>query len=1189
MFLTFFRFELSFWLRGMMLYVFLGIISLLFFGATASDQVRVGSALANGYRNSPFVVQNFYAASSILCMLMITAFVNAAALRDFAYGTHEMLFTKPLSKFGYFWGKFLGSTLIAVIPMLGVSVGVFLASQMPWNEPSQWGPNAWRPHLMGVILFAAPNAFIVAALIYSISLWLRSTMAAFISTILLLIGYTIAQQMLSNLDNEQLAVMLDPFGVRTFSLVTKYWTVADRNTLSLSLGGLLLWNRLLWLGAASAVVALSYVRFAFAIPARGGKRRAVEEAPAVIGTPPLADFRNDGFGAAWSKLVSQIGVEFWSTVRSNVFLVVMLAGLVNTTASLMLSSSEGFGLAALPVTYRMIEILRGSMYLFLIAVVVFYAGVAVWKEREAKLNEVFDALPHPTWIAYVAKLVSLLLIVAVVLALSWLAGVLNQSLRGYTRFQTLQYFVEFMVLDLFQFGALAVLAMFCHVVSPNKYVGYFSFVVILLLNAFAWNLVSVDSLLVQYGATPSYLYSDMFGIGPFVHGLIAFNVYWGLFAVLLSVAAILLWRRGSEDGYRAMWRQAPGRFRGGLRVTAAMTVVLWGAVGGWLYYNTQIVNAYPGGEQQKQLQANYEKQFHSHAEHPQPRVRSVKYNIDVYPSRRKLNLRGVQQITNPWDAPIERLFLNTAADYETEVEVERARLTHSHDDLHYYEYEFDPPLQPGETVQMTYVVTYEPKGIENQVRVRQIVQNGTFFNNGVVPQIGYQPTQQLQNRRDRKRLGLSESELMPPLDPSNLAARGDTYISNSSDWVDVETTISTSSDQIAVAPGSLVRRWEKDGRNYFHYKVDHPSLNMYSFISARYKVAIQKWRDVDIEVYYHPEHEWNVENMLRSIRDSLEYYSTHFGPYRHKQARIIEFPRIASFAQAFPGTMPYSEGIGFIADIHDEDDIDMVYYVVAHEMAHQWWAHQVIGANMEGATLLSETLAQYSALMVMEQEYGRDMMRKFLKYEMDNYLSSRGSEMLDEKPLLHVRANQGYVHYRKGSVVMYHLKEMIGEDKVNLALRSLVDQFAYQGPPYPTSQDLVDALREQTPEEYQSLIDDLFTQITLFANRTTNASVSELGDGKFRVTLDVECRKFQADAKGLESEIEMDDWIEIGAFAEPEAGRRYGATLHRERMRVKQRESHFEFIVDERPALAGVDPFFLLVDRQPDDNLKRPR
>jgi aminopeptidase N len=413
-------------------------------------------------------------------------------------------------------------------------------------------------------------------------------------------------------------------------------------------------------------------------------------------------------------------------------------------------------------------------------------------------------------------------------------------------------------------------------------------------------------------------------------------------------------------------------------------------------------------------------------------------------------------------------------------------------------------------------------------------------------------------------------------------------LSNSSDWVEVETTISTSEDQIAIAPGSLQKRWKKDGRHYFHYTVDHPSVNMYSFISADYEVAARKWKDVDVEVYYHKEHEWNVDKMLFSIRKSLEYFSENFGPYKHNQARIIEFPRTSTFAQAFPGTMPYSEGIGFIADIKEEDDIDMVFYVVAHEMAHQWWAHQVIGANMKGATVLSETLAQYSSLMVMEKEFGRDIMRKFLKYEMNSYLQSRGQEMLEEETLMEVGAQQGYVHYRKGSVVMYYLKEMIGEDKMNTALKSLIEKFAYQDAPYPTSADLVEALREQTPTEYEYLLDDLFKKITLFENRVLTTSYRSQSDGKYEVTVDLQCQKYQANKKGKQELIEINDWIEIGAFAKPEEGREYGKTLYRERVKINEEKKSFTFVVDEVPALAGVDPFLLLIDRLPDDNMKKP-
>ncbi|MGH9570561.1 MAG: M1 family aminopeptidase, partial [Candidatus Angelobacter sp.] len=351
-------------------------------------------------------------------------------------------------------------------------------------------------------------------------------------------------------------------------------------------------------------------------------------------------------------------------------------------------------------------------------------------------------------------------------------------------------------------------------------------------------------------------------------------------------------------------------------------------------------------------------------------------------------------------------------------------------------------------------------------------------------------------------------------------------------------------------------------------------------------VAREDWNGIKLEVYYIKEHPWNVPRMMNSMKKSLSSYISNFGPYAHKEARIIEFPRVARFAQAFPGTMPYSESIGFIANLNKPDDIDFVFYVVAHEMGHQWWAHQVVGANMEGATLLSETLAQYSALMVMEKEYGRDTMRKFLAYEMDNYLRSRGAERLKERPLLTVEANQGYIHYRKGSVVLYYLKEMIGEQAVNRALRKVIQQYAYAPPPYPTSYALVNALREETPPNLQYLIKDLFGDITIFSNRTLDASAQKRSDGKYDVTISVQAEKFKADPKGSETEVPIDDYVDIGAFAKPAKGKKYGDTLYRQRIHMTQKNATFTFTTEKLPEKAGIDPFDLLIDRIPDDNTK---
>jgi ABC-type transport system involved in multi-copper enzyme maturation permease subunit len=1189
MLIHFLSFEVRYWLRSWMLWIFLLIIALLVFGATATDQVTIGQALENTYRNAPFVIENYYSILGLLTLLMTVAFVNSAASREFAYNTHQILFATPLKKFDYLAGRFLGSALIAVIPMLGVSVGIIVGKWMPWVDPERWGPVNWTAHLYGILVFAIPNTLFVSAIIFAIAILTRSTVTSFIGGLVLLTGYGVGQALSTDVQHETWAALLDPFGIRTFALATKYWTVAEKNTLTIGYSGLLLWNRLIWLAVAAAIFAFAYSRFRFEERAGRGRkvRDDVEQAAAVAINLPAVR-QAFGLGAQWAQFRGSFKVEFLGLVKSTSFIVITCAALLNVIPSLILSASEGYGNTSFPVTYRLIEIIQGSLYMFLIGMLTYYAGTLVWKERDARMDEIEDALPHRDWPSYASKLSALLCTIFLIVCLAMVTGILAQAFSGYHRYQFGLWTTELLLMDFTTFIFLTALAYFIHVISPNKYIGYFAFIAFVIANQFAWRPLHVATRLVQFGSQPDTTYSDFFGFAPYWKSWTWFTVYWLAFCGLLAVASVLLWQRGRERAWRVRLRNARLRFTVPLRVLAFALLALFLGTGAWIYYNTKVLNTILSEDDRDRMAADYEKTYKKYDKLPQPRVIDLKYAIDLYPERRAATMRADTIIQNKTDKPIAVLHLNDAGpDYRTQVQIDGATLKQRDPRLQYSIYEFDPPMQPGEQRHFRFTVKREPRGFENTVSVLQVVQNGTFFNNAdVSPQIGYQPGRELDNRNKRKKFGLKEKDPMPALERNCTADCMDTYLSNNSDWVNVETVISTSPGQTAVAPGSLERQWTENGRCYFKYKLDHSSVNFYSFLSANYVVARKEWNGIKIEVYYLKEQPWNVPKMLRSVEKSFEYYTANFGPYPQKEARIIEFPRIAAFAQAFPGTMPYSESIGFIANLKDPEDIDMVYYVVAHEMGHQWWAHQLIGANMQGATLLSETLAQYSALMVMEKEYGRDKMRKFLKYEMDNYLRSRGKELLKERPLLRVDSNQGYVHYRKGSVVMYYLKEMIGEEAVNRALRKVLQQYAYAPPPYPVSYALVDALREETPPQYQYLIQDLFYDITLFSNRTLSATAKKRADGKYDVTIHVDAKKFKADEKGEEREVPVNDWIDIGAFAKPPKGKKYGKTLYRDRVLMKSGAATYTFTVDEAPDKAGIDPFLLLIDRIPDDNTK---
>jgi aminopeptidase N len=359
-------------------------------------------------------------------------------------------------------------------------------------------------------------------------------------------------------------------------------------------------------------------------------------------------------------------------------------------------------------------------------------------------------------------------------------------------------------------------------------------------------------------------------------------------------------------------------------------------------------------------------------------------------------------------------------------------------------------------------------------------------------------------------------------------------------------------------------------------------------LSARYASRIEDHNGVQLAVFYHPAHEWNVERIIESLRDSISYFSETYSPYQYRQMRVLEFPAYANFAQSFPNTVPWSEGIGFIADITDPEDIDYVYYVGAHEVAHQWWAHQVSAANVQGQSSIIETLAQYSALMLMEREYGPHIMRRFLKYELDNYLSSRGGEAIEELPLYRVE-NQGYIHYRKGSIVMYALKDYMGQQAVDAALRNFVAEAAYKTDPYPRSRDLIRHLRDQaTTDEQQALITDLFERITLWDLKVEEATTSARSDGRFDVSIGVSASKFEADGSGAQTEVPLDLPIDIGIFSKNPDDVTQGDehVLLLEKHRVQDGNLTFELIVDEEPSHVGIDPYNKLIDRNSDDNLK---
>jgi hypothetical protein len=1187
-----FRFEFARHVRALSTYVYFLLFGSLGFllMTAAAGAIPQASFNFEGEKilvNAPYALTVLITILGCFGLLVTAAVAGRAAYEDFDHRTEPFFFTAPIRKIDYLGGRFLAAMAILLIVYSSIGLGLYAATWLPGLDPAKVGPNHVLAYVMPYLTSLIPNLLLMGAVFFSLAALTRRIYPVYVGSVVMLTGYLIASTLTDNIDTRWVAALIDPFGSNALDRVTEYWTIAEKNGRLVGLEGLLLWNRVLWLGVAAAIAVFTWWRFRMQYAAGRAGRRPAEPAADVLAADAMRErvemprcTRDFRFGPSLVSLLRLTWLSFVETVKNVYFLVILLSGLLFLVVAARTTESI-YGTPTYPVTHDMMTIAGGVFYLFVLILITFYAGELVWRERDARADEIIDSLPLPGWTLPLSKLFALLLVPVLLQAILMAACMAVQLAKGYTHLEPLLYAKQLLGIDAIDYCLLAALAITVQAIVNNKYLGHFVMVLYYLAATFMGQF-GLEHLLYRYPEHSRYTYSDMNGYGRDLGPVFWFDAYWGAFAVLLVLAARLFWVRGLATGWRWRWRLARRRFGGPERAVAAGAGVAFLALGGFIFYNTNVLHRFRTSFERETLAAKYEKGFKWMAQLPQPRIVSVTLNVDLYPRTGGVRVRGRYELANKTAQPIDEILVGVPERWRFRrfEFTPAARLEGEDRSIYGRLYRMQQPLPAGAVGTLEFDMEGVPRGFTADGAETYAEPNGTFLDEDALPQFGYNAARELSKDSTRRRNGLAPRT--GAADIHDLEARRNNYISNDADWLTFDAVISTDAGQTAVAPGELVRQWSGGGRSFFEYRTRARTLNLWSVLSARYRVLRDHWNDVGLEIYYQPGHEFDLARMMKGMKDALTYCTENFSPFQNKTLKIVEFPRYASFAQSLLATIPYSEGIGFIArvDPENEDDIDYPYYVTAHEVAHQWWAHQAIGANVQGSTVMSESLAEYTALMVMKREFGAEHMRRFLKYEMDKYLNGRSRESNREMPLGR-NDQQAYIYYDKGSVVFYALQDYIGEEAVNRALRTYLQSVAYQEPPYTTALELEARLREATPPQYAYLIDDMFDSITLYENSAVEAKYREVSNGKYEVTLKVKARKVKADESGVEREVPLADWIDIGVF---DAKKK---PLYLAKHKIDKHETEFTLTVDAVPDTAGIDPWNKLVDRQPDDNTTR--
>lgn len=1034
------RHELQYWLKSRVFYSFAFGIFLISFLSSYSASVTFIPGSEAVVRPSAYLIYGLYGYLSLFVLLFANTFVASAALRDSQINFISIIQATPITAATYYRGKLVGSILICFLISLGITIGIAVGQIIN----STTALDNWLAHVYGIIAILIPAVIVIGSVSFLFASWSRSAIATFLASATILMFYNFSLSLIGKLEYEPLARCVDLLGLNDFLLSTKYWTLEEKNHQLYHPGLITLAGRLLATGVVllTAVVIVSKLKFG----------RTANKSPHITNSsePKLQGYklkvRQIGTIKQWLTITN---IYLKTTLRSAVFLGILALAVLNVITSLS-TYTEGYQMRAYPQAFLIAQSVSSNLNVFIYAVLILFSGNLIWAEREYQIDSIVESSPGAQQLIW-AKLTSISgLIVLIQLAVMLIAFCYHLMVHKQS-FTLGPYVIEFLLIPMARFLPLINLIVIVQLQVNNKYIGYLLSTLLLLLLKIGLPSLNITSFIIRPGELPFHGFSEMNGYGPYLKGIVAYSLFWISTSVFLTSITPIFDRHSNRQSPSAFLRK---------RITWRYGFCISLILGGYIFFQTQIKNGNRTLQSIQNLSASYELNFSEFRNFNQPRIVKATYKI-VNEEKSTTRITGSFFLRNQSDNKIDTLLV-TFPRYFT-VNILNNDLKESVRHEWFRIYRLASALMPDDTMSVSFTSVYQDPGLENETPFVNVIENGSFFTNAEsCPSIGYQPELELVDSIVRKQLGLNIRR--------HDHNRSNNVFTNNADSVEVQTEFIVPKNHLAVAPGELIAEGSSGNTNLFLFKTKQRILNTYAFLSGNYTIQSRKIKGIELQVYHHSSHSVNIDTMLDAMEYSLHEFE-QYGAYPLSTLRLVEFPAYRYFASSFLGVIPFSEGVGFTANLN-QSPLDMVTYVVAHEMAHQWWGNQIAPADSSGAFLLTETIAQLGALMVFKSLYGDNQCSKVMEIEEDKYLRERA--YFEGNPsLASTEEGNSIIYYQKGAVCMARLNRLIGSDSLTAALKCYYQSYKHSRY-YPTSPRLVDLILQKTLPDLREEVKDIF-------------------------------------------------------------------------------------------------------------------
>jgi hypothetical protein len=212
-------------------------------------------------------------------------------------------------------------------------------------------------------------------------------------------------------------------------------------------------------------------------------------------------------------------------------------------------------------------------------------------------------------------------------------------------------------------------------------------------------------------------------------------------------------------------------------------------------------------------------------------------------------------------------------------------------------------------------------------------------------------------------------------------------------------------------------------------------------LTTRLQKSSETLDGIVVNSYYEPAHAEMGKQALRFALDALRVFQARFGAYPYAEFDLVEAP-ITALGIEYPGVIVLAQSM-----YENTRQLQTLEFVVAHEIAHQWW-YNLVGNDQVNHPWVDEALAQYSEVIYTEELHGaataQQIVRRYFGDVYKRVVAEKRDAVVNQPVAAFTERSYGEIVYGKGPLFFDAIRKTMGDEKFFAFLKTYATRYRYR-------------------------------------------------------------------------------------------------------------------------------------------------